>query len=46
MPAARVNADDLVLNLLGVAGELLLMLRVAHYLSVGLERARPAAVRL
>src|SRR6201986_4051444 len=40
MPSVRVNADNLVLDLLGVVGELLFKLGVAHYLSVSLQRIR------
>jgi hypothetical protein len=40
MPGVRVDADDLVLNFLGVLGELLLKLGVAHDLGVGLQRVR------
>src|SRR6185312_2012705 len=40
MPSVRVNADNLVLDLLRVAGELLFELGVAHYLSVSLQRMR------
>jgi hypothetical protein len=38
MPGIRVNPDDLVLDLLGVAGELLFKLGVAQYMGVGLQR--------
>lgn len=40
MPGIGVNADDLVLDLLGVAGELLFKVGVAHYLRVGFQRVR------
>src|SRR5215467_3673407 len=40
VPGICVDANDLVLDLLGVVGELLLKLRIAHYLSVSLQRMR------